>query len=82
MNTALKHQLSVMGPEGHAEIVWSINDFDSIKNAKQMFDDLCKKGYQAFAVLREDEQLNKGSKITKFNPELCEVIMVPPISGG
>lgn len=80
--TKERHQLSVMGPEGHAEIVWNVHDYDSITHAKKMFDDLTKKGYQAFNVLRMDDRANKGGKITKFDPSLEEVILVPPVSGG
>ena len=68
--------------KGHDEIEWDIHDFKSIKRAKKMFDKMKKKGYQAFFVLREDGQTKKGNKITKFDPALEEIIMVPPVSGG
>lgn len=80
-----QHKLSVMGPEGHAEIVWDVHDFDSVSNAKKMFDDLLSKKWQAFAVEREDDKIHsakKGGKITKFDPSAGEIVMVPPVSGG
>ncbi len=85
MTEGERHQLSIMGIEGHAEIVWSVHDFDSIKNAKAMFDKLTGDGFQAFAVKRTEDamrQPSKGGKITKFDPALEEVIMVPKVSGG
>ena len=80
--TKERHQLSIMGPEGHAEIVWNVHDYDSITAAKKMFDKLIKDGFQAFTVKREDDAVNKGGKITKFDPALEEIIMVPMVSGG
>jgi hypothetical protein len=77
-----RHQLSVLGIEGHAEIAWNVEDFDSIKNAKAMFDDLIAKGYQAFVVDRDGASVGKGDRLTKFNPALEEIIMVPKVSGG
>lgn len=86
-------KLAVMGPEGHAEIVWDAHDFDSVSHAKKMYDDLIAKGYNAFAVHRklkpddsdpskEIEVVEKGVKVKKFDPTAAEIIMVPPVSGG
>ena len=82
--TKERHQLSVLGAEGHAEIVWNVHDFESIKNAKAMFDKLIGGGFQAFKVNRSDDGrgVSKGGKITKFDPAAEEVIMVPKVSGG
>lgn len=78
-----QHRLSVMGIEGHAEIIWSIEDFGSIEHAKKMFDDLIAKGYQAFSVERDESNgVSKGGRATKFVPSACELIMVPKVSGG
>jgi hypothetical protein len=76
--------LSVMGVEGHATIAWDLRDYDSITHAKKMFDKLTKEdGFQAFSVDRgEGHSAEKGGRITKFDPSLCEIIMVPKVSGG
>ena len=82
--TKQRHKLSVMGIEGHAEIVWDVHDFESIKAAKAMFDKLIGNGCQAFEVERTDAFAvpSKGGKITKFDPAAEEIIMVPKVSGG
>ena len=81
-----KHKLSVMGVEGHAELVWDIHDWDSVVTAKKMFDELLAKGFQAFEVEREDSDdphnARKGGKLKKFDPAAGEIIMVPKIAGG
>lgn len=83
--TTKKRQLSIMGVEGHSTVIWSIDDFDSIKNAKAMFDKLIASGFQAFSVDREEGSTSKGEKgekVTKFRPSAQELVMVPPVSGG
>ncbi|GAF80285.1 unnamed protein product [marine sediment metagenome] len=77
-----RHTLAVMDISGHAEIAWNVEDYDSITNAKKMFDKLIKDGFQAFSVERDGPSVSKGGKITKFNPALEEIIMVPKVSGG
>ena len=82
MSETKRHRLSVMGVEGHAEIVWDVHDYESITAAKKMFEELLVKGFQAFEVDREENGVSKGGKVTKFDPALEEVIMVPKVSGG
>ena len=78
----VRHKLSVMSIEGHAEIAWNVHDYDSITHAKRMFDDLVKKRYQAFSVVRDANGVEKGERVAKFDPALEEILMVPPVSGG
>ena len=77
-----RHQLSIMGVKGHAEVVWDVHDYDSITAAKAMFDKLIKDRFTAFAVLRVGDKPGKGHKISAFDPALEEIIFVPPVSGG
>ncbi len=77
-----RHALSIMGPEGHAEIVWDVHDYDSITNAKKMFEKLVGSGFQAFSVEREEAKVSKGTRVRKFDPSLEEIIMVPKVAGG
>jgi hypothetical protein len=80
--TKQQGKLSILDPTGHTEMSWDDEDPESVKDAKRMFKDLLKKGYQAFVSLFDGKQKNKGGKITKFDPSLREVIMTPPVSGG
>ena len=81
-NTRSGGTLSVMGPEGHAEISWDMDDPESVEDAEQMFNDLIAKGYQAFEVSHIAGSPGKGRKITEFDEFLEEIIMVPPVAGG
>jgi hypothetical protein len=71
-----------MDLSGHDELEWDIHDFKSIKRARKMFLKMVKKGYQAFEMDHVDGKPKKGVKVTKFDPALEEIIMVPPVSGG
>jgi hypothetical protein len=68
-----------MGPEGDLKQIWDADNAEEVKAAQDAYDRLIKKGYKAFAVKKSGD---KGELITKFDPELEKIIMVPPISGG
>jgi hypothetical protein len=73
-------QLSIMDPTGHSILRWDPGDAESISDAEKMFKDLLKRQYQAFEFSPIAQ--GRGKKITKFNANLNEIVMVPPVAGG
>jgi hypothetical protein len=74
--------MEIMGPEGHAEISWDMDDPESVEDAEQMFKDLLDKGYQAFEVSHISGNPGKGRRVRKFDPYLESIVMIPPVAGG
>lgn len=72
-------QLQVMDPTGHTNIAWNPGVPDEVKVAKQMFDDMTKLGYRAFAMEHGGGQ---GRPIKTFEPGLEKIIMIPQLVGG
>ena len=70
--------LNVMGGRGHVSIRWKKAVPEDVEQACQMFADLVKAGYAAFASKRG----KKDVQIKEFDPEATEIVMVPPIAGG
>lgn len=66
---------------GDQQIGWDANNPDEIEQAQATFDSLTKgKGYMAYKVTKEGTKT--GSQITKFDPKLERIILVPPMQGG
>ena len=78
MQTTRQGKLAVMGPKGDAEIHWDSEDEESIDAAKKMFEDLIEKGYMAYRCT----DVGKGEQIRKFDSDLEEIVMTPPVGGG
>jgi hypothetical protein len=69
----------VTGPSGDDRFTWDRRDLDQIKQARDKFYDLLKKGYLAFGVNTKGQ---KHSKMGRFDPDAEEVIFVAPVVGG
>jgi len=70
----------VLGPSGDDRIVWQKGFLDSIKEAREKFYELLKKGYVAYAVKSNGMRTNR--RMFKFDPRVEEVVMVPMLQGG
>lgn len=64
---------------GDTKIIWDSTKQAEVDNARQTFDNLRKKKYNAYSVKKDGE---KGSVITEFDPEAEKIIMAPPMAGG
>jgi hypothetical protein len=80
MNVELnRHELQIMSSKGHSSIKWSPNNPAEVEAAEDTFDNYIEKRFSAFRVAKGGGQ---GERITRFDPDAAEIIMVPPISGG
>jgi hypothetical protein len=72
-------ELSVLSAKGDTKLIWDAENQEEVDNARETFERLKKKGFAAFSVGKKGEQ---DTKISKFDPNLEKIIMVPPIAGG
>lgn len=71
--------MQVMDQTGHSSISWDPNTPDEVAVARDSFDKLVKKGYNAFRVNEDDD---RGERITTFDPKAGKIMMVPQLRGG
>lgn len=71
--------MRVIDMTGDTKIIWDSSKQAEVDNARQTFDNLRKKKYNAYSVKKDGE---KGSVITEFDPEAEKIIMAPPMAGG
>lgn len=72
-------EMSIMGKEGDLKVIWDSEKADEVDAARAQFDALTKKGYLAFSVKKDGE---KNEKISKFDPNMEKIILVPLQKGG
>lgn len=75
----MRHTMNVMDQTGHSSVTWDPGIPDEVAMARQSYDAMIAKGYTAFAV-NEDDQ--RGSRMSKFDPQAGKVMMVPQLRGG
>jgi hypothetical protein len=72
-------EMSIMNGSGHQQLTWNADRLDEIAAAQEAFDWLIAKGYSAFA---SGKKMEPKHLVSKFDPTMEEVIMVPRIFGG
>ena len=72
-------EMHVMDPTGHTTVNWDPDDSDSIKVARDTFNEMTGKGYRAFEVKSADVP---GKPMKKFDPAAEKMILVPHLVGG
>jgi hypothetical protein len=82
LTLAARGELAILNGEGDTKLTWDANNEDEVDAAREMFDDLIAKGFQAFEVSDEKEKGGKGKMIKKFDPKAQRIIMSPRIGGG
>jgi hypothetical protein len=70
---------AVLDGTGHTELSWDTRDPDSVKAAKEKFDELLSRRYLAFKV---NDDGSKGEQIRAFDPEIEDMILIPQMAGG
>lgn len=75
------NSLRWVSSKGDESIEWDPEDQASIEKAKSKFDELTKKGFKAFKVIKE-EVTRKGEQIKEFDPSVKEILMTAPMAGG
>ena len=74
-----KSVMKILSPKGDERLVWDQDNGPEAKEAKSKFKELIKKGYSAFSV---DHESKKNRKITEFDVEAEEILMVPATVKG
>jgi hypothetical protein len=74
-------RLRIMGREGDLQMDWRRDDADSLLDAAREVEQwLARPGHLAFGFTRPD--LDAGEKLSGFDPEAVEIILVPQMRGG
>jgi len=71
--------MKILSEKGDDRITWDKDNLANIKKAKDEFEKLLEKGYQAFSVGRNGQ---KNVQITEFDVDAEEIIMIPPTAKG
>jgi len=78
--------MHVMDPSGHTTVTWDPDNAASVRDARRQFDDLRRRGYQAFMMnsIHENGAVveERGERIDAFDPKAGKVMMVPQLRGG
>lgn len=74
-----KSVLKILDESGDDRLVWDKDNGREAKQAKKKFNDLIKDGYSAFSVDHDGE---KNRKITEFDVDAEEILMVPETVKG
>lgn len=73
-------EMRILDGSGDTKQIWDPGKSAEVDAAEAMFDKLVgEKDYSAYKVGRTGK---KSSKLTKFDPEIGKMILVPPIVGG
>lgn len=70
--------LSVMDSTGDTTIKWHRDNPNEVEAARLSFEHLLSKNFTAYRVKNGE----RGERITKFDPNAGEIVMVPRIVGG
>lgn len=71
--------MKVMDQTGHTEVSWNADNAAEVEVARTAFDELTKKGYQAFKVTDRGGQ---GERMRSFDASAEKILMVPQLKGG
>jgi hypothetical protein len=78
--TETKSVLRILNSEGDRRLVWRKGAKDEVREAKKAFNEaLAKKGSLAYSVNEDGE---RSQKITEFDPDAEEIVIIPMITGG
>jgi hypothetical protein len=72
-------EMLIMDRTGHTRTTWNPDEEDEVEVARQMFDDLTRKGYSAFRTKGADDV---GKRLKSFDPKAGSMILVPNLVGG
>lgn len=71
--------MEIMDRTGHTSLTWNKDVPLEVGIARTAFDKAVKEGYQAFNVDEDDE---RGSRMSTFDPAAEKVMLVPQLRGG
>lgn len=73
-----RHKMVVLNDKGDERVVWDKNNGPEAKQAKERFNELIEKGWKAYSVHNGE----KNRKITEFDVDAEEILMVPETARG
>ena len=73
------HTMKILSETGDDRIVWDKENGNQAKEAKAKFNELIKKDYKAYSV---DSHGKKHAKISEFDLDAEEILMIPPTVKG
>jgi hypothetical protein len=73
-------EMEILDPTGHVTVRWDPDDKAEVATARQTFDEMTKKGYQAFR--RGEKKGERGERLTTFDPKAKRVLLFPQLQGG
>jgi hypothetical protein len=71
--------MKILSDKGDERLTWSMYDRKKVQSAEEKFKDLLSKGYKAYSVTDSGK---KKVRVTEFDMDAQEVIMIPPTSKG
>ena len=71
--------LAILDSTGDTRIIWDPDNEDEVANARETFNRLVKKGFQAYSVKRDGK---KNAVVRDFDPEAEKLILAPALVGG
>lgn len=71
--------LKVMDGSGDSNLVWDSTRRDEVDAARELYNKLHAKGYNAYAVKKSGE---RAEQVTSFDPLMEKIIMAPAMRGG
>lgn len=71
-------RMSTLLDRGDAEVKWTPGNEAEESLARRQFQDAIGHGFAAFEMTAR----GKGEQITEFDPELGDILLVPPMAGG
>lgn len=80
MNMPINHRMEILDPSGHTEITWDADNAQEVATAREMFNAMIAKGYQAFEQGTSKGQ--RGNRVTSFDPDLEKLVLFPHLQGG
>lgn len=72
-------EMRTLGLAGDARLSWSSAAWAEVEAARQAFNALVAKGYRAYALGAKGE---REERVTKFDPGVERLILIPPMRGG
>lgn len=76
----LQHRMEVLDPTGHTEVTWSADNEDEVAIARETFERMTARGYQAFRPGAAKGE--RGNRISTFDPSIERMVLFPQLRGG
>jgi hypothetical protein len=76
----MRGRMQIMDTTGHTELTWNPGNADEVNVARETFERMTARGYQAFRPGESKGQ--RGGRITSFDPDIERMILFPQLSGG